>query len=165
MQLHRTIIFGGALTFSALLGVGGGVAGASSAKGVATLHTISAAVGGRTETILVDAQGLPLYYFENDTAKKSLVTGGLARLWPPLVANRPTASGVHGKVTALKAANGHQVEYNGHFLYTFVNDSPGNVSGQGVSNFYVATPRLKTIGTSATVAAPPPAPASSRYGY
>jgi Secreted repeat of unknown function len=53
------------------------------------------------------------------------------------------------------------VAYNGHFLYTFVEDSPGHVTGQGVQNFFVATPSL-TAGASspATVA-----PSKSGYGY
>jgi predicted lipoprotein with Yx(FWY)xxD motif len=165
MQLHRTTIFSGALTLSSFLAIGAGAAaGAASSNGPSTLHATSAQVGGRTETILVDAQGLPLYYFQNDTAKKSLVTGGLARLWPPLVGTKATATGVRGKLTVLKAANGHQVAYNGHFLYTFVSDTPGHVTGQGISNFFVATPRLKTIGTSSTATAP--VSTSSRgYGY
>jgi predicted lipoprotein with Yx(FWY)xxD motif len=128
-----------------------------------TLHTASAVVAGRTETILVDTQGFPLYYFANDTAKKSFVTGGLAELWPPLVATKPTATGVRGKLTVLKAANGHQVAYNGHFLYTFLSDSPGHVTGQGISNFFVVTPRLKAIGTSTP--ATPPATSNRGYGY
>ena len=165
MQLHRTTIFSGALTLSSFLAIGAGAAaGAASSNGPSTLHATSAQVGGRTETILVDAQGLPLYYFQNDTAKKSFVTGGLARLWPPLVGTKATATGVRGKLTVLKAANGHQVAYNGHFLYTFVSDTPGHVTGQGISNFFVATPRLKAIGTSSTATAPV-ATSSRGYGY
>jgi predicted lipoprotein with Yx(FWY)xxD motif len=164
MQLHRTTIFSGALALSAFLAVGAGAAaGAASSNRPPTLHATSVVVGGRAEVVLADAQGLPLYYFQNDTAKKSFVTGGLAQLWPPLIATKPTETGLRGKVTALKAANGHQVEYNGHFLYTFVSDSPGRATGQGVSNFYVATPRLKAIGTTSTATAP--VATSNRYGY
>jgi hypothetical protein len=69
-------------------------------------------------------------------------------------------------VTSLKEASGRQVTYNGHFLYTFVDDTPGHVTGQGVSKFFVATPGLRSIGSSATVkAAPAPATPSRGYGY
>ena len=70
-----------------------------------------------------------------DTSLESLVTGGVARLWPPLVSAAPSAAGVSGKVTVLNGANGHQVTYNGHPLYTFVSDRPGQVlvHGQGHS--------------------------------
>ena len=90
----------------------------------------------------------------------------LARLWPALVSAKPTASGVRGKVASLKEPGGRQVAYNGHFLYTFVDDSPGHVTGQGVSNFFVATPNIRAIGNSTTVkAAPAPVTQSRGYGY
>ena len=91
----------------------------------ATLHTATATVGGKSESILVNVNGLPLYYFRADTAKKSLVGGELARLWPPLLSAKPTATGIQGALTALKEPNGQQVAFNGHFLYTFVGDAPG----------------------------------------
>jgi predicted lipoprotein with Yx(FWY)xxD motif len=112
---------------------------------MATIHTTITMVNGKPEVILVNSKDLPLYYYAADTPKRSLVNGELARLWPPLLSLHPTANVEHGKLTSLKVAAGHQVTYNGHFLYTFVEDSPGHVSGQGVSNFLVATPRLKVI--------------------
>jgi predicted lipoprotein with Yx(FWY)xxD motif len=113
----------------------------------ATLHTATAKVNGRSETVLVNGRGLPLYYYELDTAKKSLVTGGLAQLWPPLLAARPTETGATGRLTVVKDASGPQVAYNGHFLYTFADDGPGQVNGQGVQDFFIATPSLKAIGS------------------
>ena len=66
----------------------------------------------------------------------------------------------------MKQADGRQVTYNGHFLYTFVDDSPGHVTGQGVSDFFVATPKHPDHRERATVkAAPAPAASSSGYGY
>jgi predicted lipoprotein with Yx(FWY)xxD motif len=119
-----------------------------SAIKVATLHTATAKVNGRSETVLVDAHGLPLYYYQLDTATKSLVTGELAQLWPPLLAARPTETGAKGRLTVVKDASGRQVAYNGHFLYTFADDGPGRVNGQGVQNFFIATPSLKAIGSA-----------------
>src|SRR5580698_1838754 len=119
-----------------------------------------------TETILVNAKGLPLYYYQADKATKSQVSGVLAQLWPAVVSARPTASGVKGKVASVKQADGRQVTYNGHFLYTFVDDSPGHVTGQGVSDFFVATPNIRTVGSARTVkAVPAPATPSRGYGY
>jgi predicted lipoprotein with Yx(FWY)xxD motif len=129
-----------------------------------TLHTTRTTVDGQTETILVNSRGLPLYYYRLDTAKKSLVSGTLARLWPPLVSASPTASGVHGKLTSLSGADGQQVTYDGHFLYTFIDDAPGQVTGQGIQNFFVATPDLRTIGAASMSTASVPA-AQGRYGY
>jgi predicted lipoprotein with Yx(FWY)xxD motif len=106
------------------------------------------------ETILVDAQGLPLYIYKPDTATTSHVTGQLAALWPPLVAAAPSASGASGRLASVATANGTQVSYNGHFLYTFVEDSPGRVTGQGVQNFFVATPSLTGSAVSAATSSP-----------
>ena len=194
MQHRHAAILGGAFALTSFLAVGAGAAastaaGASgpygssavhastatmkpvvSAQGaakMATVHTATSTVNGKTETILVDAAGLPLYYYPADTAKKSLVSGELARLWPPLLSSHPTASSTLGKLTALKVAAGHQVTYKGHFLYTFIEDSAGHVTGQGVSNFSVATPQLKAISSAAKVASTAPASSSSggSYGY
>ena len=112
---------------------------------------------GTTERILVDAKGLPLYIYEPDTASKSLVTGQLAVLWPPLVASAPTAQGATGTLKAVATSSGQRVTYNGHFLYTFVQDSPGHVTGQGVQNFFVAIPGIPSKPNTA------PVPASNGY--
>jgi predicted lipoprotein with Yx(FWY)xxD motif len=132
----------------------------------ASLHVVASLVDGRQEKILVNAQGLPLYYFKSDTAKKSKVTGELARLWPPLTGAKPTGSGVAGKLTSTPNAGGRLVAYNGHFLYSFVEDSPGRVTGQGVSGFLVATPGLKTLGAASRAQFHAPvATGGSGYGY
>src|SRR5690349_2294864 len=61
----------------------------------ATVRTAAASVGGTTEQILVDSQGMPLYYYRPDTAASSMVTPGVAELWPPLTATTPTAAGAN----------------------------------------------------------------------
>src|SRR5689334_9059310 len=88
------------------------VPGSSAPAGSAVVHTAQAAVNGKTETILVDAQGLPLYYYQPDSATQSSVTGQLAVAWPPLTSSAPTAAGVSGKLTAVTDAHGSQVAYN-----------------------------------------------------
>jgi predicted lipoprotein with Yx(FWY)xxD motif len=131
-----------------------------------TVRTANVNVDGVNETILVDANGLPLYTYKLDTATRSLVTGSLATLWPPLVSAHPTISGASGRLTVTNNANGAQVAYNGHFLYTFVNDSPGRVTGQAVQDFFVAPPGLAPIGGAPPSPAPTPAPGSGgSFGY
>jgi predicted lipoprotein with Yx(FWY)xxD motif len=130
----------------------------------ATIRTEPVVVGSKVETVLVNSKGQPLYYFRADTPTRSKVSGGLASLWPPLVAAKPTATGVQGEVVALKQAAGPQVSYKGHFLYTFINDSPGRVTGQGVSNFFVVTPKIGNLGSTPTVSSATPS-TSRGYGY
>jgi predicted lipoprotein with Yx(FWY)xxD motif len=132
----------------------------------ATVHTAPATVAGQTQTILVNSGGLPLYYYRPDTAAKSLVTGGVAALWPPLTSAAPTGAGASGTLTVVNDTHGHQVAYNGHLLYTFISDHPGQVTGQGVQNFFVATPGLTPIaGTPAPAGTVPAAPPAHSYGY
>jgi len=138
---------------------------ARAASATATIQTAKATVGGKTETILVSSRDLPLYYYSLDTAKKSSVTGALAQFWPPLVSTSPTESGARGKLTVLKDFNGHQVAYNGHFLYTFAEDSPGHATGQGVEGFFLATPALKPIGSSSAPKVMTPPTTGYGYGY
>jgi predicted lipoprotein with Yx(FWY)xxD motif len=131
----------------------------------ATVQTVTANVQGTTETILVDRHGLPLYTYEPDTTTTSHVTGQLAALWPPVLSAAPTASGLTGHLSSVKTTNGEQVAYNGHFLYTFLQDSPGHVTGQGVQNFFVATPGLTAAASNAEKATPSESGNGSSDGY
>ena len=179
---HPRIIIA-SISLAAAAAIGGGITAASatishpsrppaaSQHAAASVRAVQASVGGKTETILVNSQGLPLYYYLNDTAAKSVVTGGLAALWPPLTSASPAAAGLTGKLAAVMDVHGNQVAYNGHLLYTFVDDHAGQVSGQGVQGFFVATSGLtpiagsSTAGSSTTAAPASAAPSSSGYGY
>ena len=127
----------------AAVAAAGGITAASAASspsashsGAATVRTASVTVAGKTETILVNGRGLPLYFYKPDTAAKSLVSGVLAQLWPPLTSAAPAAAGLSGKVTVLMDSHGDQVTYNGHPLYTFTSDvKPGDITGQGNTTF------------------------------
>ena len=175
MRHPKLIIAGIGLAAVAAVGgvtaaAAGGLSASSSTAGhsatAATVRTVSAAVAGKTETILVNSGGLPLYFYRPDTAAKSFVTGGVAALWPPLTSAAPTAAGASGKLTVVNDAHGHQVAYNGHLLYTFISDHADQVTGQGVQNFFVATPGLTPIASSSAPAGTvPAAPASHGYGY
>ena len=170
MKRPRIIIAGFSL---AALAAAGGITAASASgtsaattTGPATVRTASATVAGKTETILVNRLGLPLYIYRPDTATRSFVTGGLARLWPPLTSPAVAGAGVTGKVAVLKDINGQQVTYNGHPLYTFADDHADQVTGQGVQNFFVATPGIASFTMSAESTAPAtPAAPSGGYGY
>ena len=156
----------GGVAAAAAGGPSAGNAAAGHNAAAATVRTAPATVAGTTETILVNSGGLPLYFYRPDTAATSLVTGGVAALWPPLTSAAPTAAGPGGTLTVVNDAHGHQVAYNGHLLYTFVSDHPGQVTGQGVQNFFVATPGLTPIASSpAPAGTVPAAPAAPGYGY
>lgn len=132
-----------------------------------TVRVGVAKVGNKTETILVNSRGLPLYIYRFDSTKRSLVTGSLAALWPPLVSGASITKGLSGKLTVANTTNRQQVAFNGHFLYTFADDTPGHVTGQGVQNFFVATPGLTPLrsGTSAHTGSLPRSGAPGGSGY
>ena len=177
---HPKIIIA-SISLAAAAAIGGGVTAATATTShassqpvagqasAATVRTVQATVGGKPETILVNGQGLPLYYYLPDTAAKSVVTGGLAALWPPLTSASPAATGLTGKLTAVMDIHGDQVAYNGHLLYTFADDQAGQVTGQGVQGFFVATPGLTAISGSQTAGGSgspaPAAPSGNPYGY
>ncbi len=142
----------------------------ASAQGSALLAMSTANVAGTSESILTNAQGMTLYYFLSDTSKTVACTSsnGCASFWPPLLAGTgtPTASGsLPGTLGVLDGANGKQVTYNGHPLYTFSQDkAPGDTKGEGImGKWHVATPGLPAASSGSTT--PQATPTTSGYGY
>ena len=117
-------------------------------SGAALITTATVTVKGQSMTVLTNAAGDTLYYLKSDTTTKAVCTGSCAKIWPPLLASgsaAPTsATTLTGALTVQSSANGSQVQYNGHFLYTFSGDSaPGQANGQGFKGvWFVATPSL-----------------------
>ena len=155
--------FGLALLGVILAGCGatsssGGGSGNSTAA--VSIGSATATVNGQSVTILTDSAGKTLYYFKPDTATTSNCTGSCASIWPPLLSpgGTPTSTtNLPGKLAVISDANGMQVTYNGHPLYTFASDTaPGMTSGEGVNNFFVATANLALQGSSGGSANPTP---------
>jgi predicted lipoprotein with Yx(FWY)xxD motif len=124
----------------------------SGSNSSAVINTAPVTVKGQSQMVLTNTQGLTLYYFTADTATQSAVSGGLAKVWPPLLftgSGGPTsANSLSGKLSVQTDVNGNQVEYNGHPLYTFSGDAaPGQANGEGISGkWFVATPNLAVQG-------------------
>ncbi len=106
------------------------------------IKTASATISGKSVTILTNAQGMTLYYRTSDSGS-SVCSGGCASAWPPMLATgsaTPTgATSLPGQLSVGTNANGKQVEYNGHPLYTYSGDSaPGQTKGQGIGGVWFA---------------------------
>jgi predicted lipoprotein with Yx(FWY)xxD motif len=88
-------------------------------------------------TVLVNAHGLTLYWFANDTASQSNCTGSCATYWPPLTGTAVAAKGIslpHGFGTIKRPDGQAQVTYDGHPLYTYTGDTAaGQVTGNGLN--------------------------------
>jgi len=111
----------------------------ASAAGGATVSTMS--ING-VGTVLVDSKGDALYTNNMDSASKVACTGSCTAIWVPLTApssGQPTSgdSSVQAKLGVSKSGN--QVTYGGKPLYTFVQDSSGQVTGNGVMDSFDGT--------------------------
>jgi predicted lipoprotein with Yx(FWY)xxD motif len=112
------------------------------------IQTATATVKGQSEMVLTDTQGLTLYYFTADSATQPSCSSSCAQMWHPLLfagSGIPSSSTpLAGKLSIQMDANGSQVEYNGHPLYTFSGDTaPGQTNGEGLFGmWFVATPNL-----------------------
>ncbi len=92
--------------------------------------------------ILVNAQGMTLYYLTSESGGKIKCSGQCLNFWPPLLlpsgATAPTAGpGVTGTLGVVTRPDGSkQVTYDGFPLYAFANDKqPGDTNGQGIKAF------------------------------
>jgi predicted lipoprotein with Yx(FWY)xxD motif len=114
----------------------------------ALLKTAPVTVNGQSVTILTNAQGMTLYYFKLDTATTAACTGACTGNWPPILftgSGSPTsATTLPGTLSVVTDANGQQVEYNGHPLYRYSQDTaPGQTNGEGVGGkWFVASSTL-----------------------
>ena len=106
-------------------------------------NSSSAAAGGNTVTaktiggqqVLVDSQGMTLYWFAIDTSSKSNCSGSCATYWPPVTGPLTAGSGVTGTLGTITRSDGtKQATYLGHPLYTYVGDKgPGQNKGNGLN--------------------------------
>lgn len=113
---------------------------ASSGGGEATPVSLGSAAG--VGKVLVDSNGMTLYYFQKDQkgSGKSKCEGACAAGWPPLTTSgEPEAmSGVNSSMlgTIQRSDGTTQVTYAGWPLYTFVEDKkPGEDNGTDVKAF------------------------------
>jgi predicted lipoprotein with Yx(FWY)xxD motif len=104
------------------------------AAGEATPVALGEATG--VGKVLVDSQGMTLYYFQKDQkgSGKSKCEGACAEAWPPLTTagEAEAMSGVNAAMlgTIERADGSTQVTYAGWPLYTYVGDSkPGEDNG------------------------------------
>lgn len=98
-------------------------------------------VNGQMMNVLTTGTGLALYYRSSDPAPGSSCTGDCAKSWPPFIAqgNVIPADNFQGQLTTHATANGNQVEYNGHPLYTYSGDNAkGQLNGQGLNGVWNA---------------------------
>ena len=122
---------------------GGGMSGGEMSSGATTVEVTEDDALGQ---FLVDANGMTLYLFTDDSEGTSNCEGGCAESWPPLLTDgTPEAGdGVDAELlgTTERADGTTQVTYDELPLYFYASDqSAGDTSGQGVGGvWYVVSP-------------------------
>jgi predicted lipoprotein with Yx(FWY)xxD motif len=146
------------LTLATALGAMGFLAAGSVASS-ATRTTATVSLRKTTlGMILVSSKGRTLYVFAKDRNGRSACAASCATYWPALLSRgKPTAGpGVNALLvgTTKRSDGSMQVTYNKHPLYTFALDTqPGQVKGEGSSNFGARWWAVSAAGT-AVVKAP-----------
>jgi predicted lipoprotein with Yx(FWY)xxD motif len=104
----------------------------SSAPAAASGSTVTEKTIG-SQQVVVDSNGMTLYWFAIDTPTKSNCSGQCATYWPPVKGPLTAGSGVTGTLGTITRSDGTtQATYDGHPLYTYVGDkSPGQATGNG----------------------------------
>ncbi len=103
----------------------------------AFIHTGKASINGNQVNILLTNKNFAMYYYRADTAFKATCTGACAKDWPAVLAPQGMMT-VSSSVTLPRhlsvhqTANGAQVFYDGHALYTYATDKQAsNALGRG----------------------------------
>lgn len=111
-------------------GPGGTAAAGEGGPGLAVADTSLGAV-------LVDAQGMTVYLLTADSTDKSSCSAQCLAYWPAVSGPATGGAGVVAKIGHTSTTGGGQIlTANGQPLYTFVQDqSPGDVTGEGVQSF------------------------------
>jgi predicted lipoprotein with Yx(FWY)xxD motif len=120
-----------------LLAACGSTGGGGSNQGAASASasTVSTKQVGGIGAVLVDAKGMVLYSPDEESGGKVLCMGQCTSIWMPLSASSPTAApGVADLGTITRSDGTTQVTAGGRPLYTFAEDSPGDVKGNGASD-------------------------------
>ena len=103
----------------------------------AFIHTGKAAINGNQVNVLLTNKGFALYYYKADTAFKATCTGACAKDWPPVLAPNgmmavSSAVALPKLLSVHQTANGAQVFYDGHALYTYATDTQAGIAtGRG----------------------------------
>ena len=100
---------------------------------------------------LAEPNGQPLYTYSADQSGVSHCTGSCISTWPAYVDHGSTTN-LPAHVGTIKRSDSgqNQYTYNGLPLYTFVSDSPGVVTGNGVMNFSLAKPAASSTSSSSS---------------
>jgi predicted lipoprotein with Yx(FWY)xxD motif len=91
--------------------------------------------------ILFNRNRQAIYIFDKENSKRSKCYGSCSSAWPPVLTKGKGKPNAKGKVkqrllgTTKRSGGARQVTYNGHPLYYYVDDPPGQVLCHNVNEF------------------------------
>jgi predicted lipoprotein with Yx(FWY)xxD motif len=153
----------------ALAACGSSDGSSSSGTQPGTSSTVSVASVGGVANVLVDAAGKPLYSPDQEADGMIRCTGACTSFWMPLApgAGTPNANGLTFAVIS-RPDGSQQVTADGKPLYTFAEDSAGQLKGNGFSDDFNGqqfTWHVVVAGGGAAPTAPASNSGGSGYGY
>jgi predicted lipoprotein with Yx(FWY)xxD motif len=106
-------------------------------------------------TVLVDSSGQALYTNNRDSGMNIACTDECTSIWMPVMApssGSPTSSdqAVQSKLGVVKTNGGSQVTFGGKPLYSFAQDSSGQVTGDGATDSFGGTSFTWTVASTGT---------------
>lgn len=127
----------------ALAGCGGGGYNSSdsppatqSGDGTATVSVEKLGDSGR---VLVNSAGMALYAADEEADSRVVCTGACTSVWIPLTIDggSPSGNALPSELGVVERGDGtRQVTFDGKRLYTFVEDEPGEATGDGFSDAF-----------------------------
>jgi predicted lipoprotein with Yx(FWY)xxD motif len=135
--MKRSLPVAAVLGLAALLGACGSDGGGGSAAQPTTAGSAAVTVANVSGVgnVLVDTTGHALYAADEEASGTVLCTGACTSIWKPLAAASGTQTGGAAALAVIDRPDGSkQLTAAGRPLYTFSQDSPGKVSGDGVAD-------------------------------
>ena len=136
--LARSALVASTVVLLAACGGGGNAsntAGGSSSGGNGAVLSLKRV--GKLGDVLVSGDGMTLYTSDVESSGKISCTGACTSFWTPLAPGKaaPRANGDTGKLAVIKRPDGTmQVTSGGAPLYTFSEDGPGDIKGNGFTD-------------------------------
>jgi predicted lipoprotein with Yx(FWY)xxD motif len=133
--MKRLLALGALAASLALAACGGGSSDSSTPSASGTTVAIKSVDG--IGDVLVDSSGRALYASDVEAGGDVRCTGACTSFWKPLTvgSGKPTGATDAGKLGVVKRPDGaSQVTVDGKLLYTFSEDTPGKVEGNGFTD-------------------------------
>jgi len=161
----RQLMAVGSAVFAVLAIAACGGGGGKTSSGAANPDSVSVQQLSGVGSVLVDQSGKALYTSDQEANGKIVCDGSCNAFWKPLEASGGKPSGA-GKLGEIKRPDGTmQVTSNGKPLYTFSEDSPGKVTGNGFSDDFAGRHFTWHVVTSRGTAKPAAGSGGGGGGY